>query len=89
VQLAVGGDDPGVVELAQALINVTPSGAPISQLPLALIPTAAVPLLLTLHITSVPALRRTHRAPQPATGPRTADTTRHAATAGSPASHAR
>ena len=39
-----------------ALINVTPSGAPISELPLALIPTAAVPLLLTLHITSVSAL---------------------------------
>ena len=35
------------------LINVTPSGAPISELPLALIPTAAVPLLFALHITSV------------------------------------
>ena len=55
-----------------ALINVTPSGAPISQLPLALIPTAAVPLLLTLHITSVSALRRTHRAPLAATAPLTA-----------------
>jgi hypothetical protein len=72
-----------------ALINVTPSGAPISQLPLALIPTAAVPLLLALHITSVSALRRAHRAPLPAAGPRTADTTPRAATAGSPASHAR
>ena len=40
------------------LLNVTPSGAPISQLPLALIPTAAVPLLLALHITSVSALRK-------------------------------
>ena len=55
-----------------ALINVTPSGAPISELPLALIPTAAVPLLLTLHITSVSALRRAHRAPLPATAPLTA-----------------
>jgi hypothetical protein len=55
-----------------ALINVTPSGAPISQLPLALIPTAAVPLLLTLHIMSVSALRRAHRAPRPATAPLTA-----------------
>ena len=55
-----------------ALINVTPSGAPISQLPLALIPTAAVPLLLTLHIMSVSALRRTHRALLPATAPLTA-----------------
>ncbi len=55
-----------------ALINVTPSGAPISELPLALIPTAAVPLLLTLHIMSVSALRRAHRALPPATAPLTA-----------------
>ena len=72
-----------------ALINVTPSGAPISELPLALIPTAAVPLLLTLHIMSVSALRRAHRAPLPATGPRIADATPRAAAAGSPASRAR
>jgi len=45
-----------------ALINVTPSGAPISQLPLALIPTAAVPLLFALHITSVSGLVRGRRA---------------------------
>ena len=57
------------------LVNVTPSGAPISQLPLALIPTAAVPLLFALHITSVTALRRAHRAPLPATGRRIADAT--------------
>jgi hypothetical protein len=43
------------------LINVTPSGAPISELPLALIPTAAVPLLFALHITSVSALVRAPR----------------------------
>jgi hypothetical protein len=55
-----------------ALINVTPSAAPITQLPLALIPTAAVPLLFALHITSVSALRRAQRAPQPATTPLTA-----------------
>ena len=72
-----------------ALVNVTPSGAPISELPLALIPTAAVPLLLTLHITSVSALRRAHQAPLPATGPRIADATPRAAAAGSPASRAR
>jgi hypothetical protein len=54
------------------LINVTPSGAPISELPLALIPTAAVPLLFALHITSVSALRRAQRAPLPATAPLTA-----------------
>ena len=50
------------------LLNVTPSGAPISELPLALIPTAAVPLLFALHITSVSALRR---APRPVTAPLT------------------
>jgi hypothetical protein len=40
------------------LLNVTPSGAPLSALPLALIPTAAVPLLFALHIRSVLALGR-------------------------------
>jgi hypothetical protein len=54
------------------LLNVTPSGAPLSELPLALIPTAAVPLLLALHITSVVALRKTPRTPLPATTPLTA-----------------
>lgn len=54
------------------LIHTTPSGAPISGLPLALIPTAEVPLLLALHITSVSALRRAPRTPLPATGPLTA-----------------
>jgi hypothetical protein len=54
------------------LINVTPSGAPISELPLALIPTAAVPLLFALHITSVSALARAPRATRPATAPLTA-----------------
>jgi hypothetical protein len=54
------------------LVNVAPSGAPISELPLALIPTAAVPLLFALHITSVSALVRAPRAPQSATVPLTA-----------------
>ena len=54
------------------LVNVTPSGAPISELPLVLIPTAAVPLLFALHITSVSALRRALRAPLPAIAPLTA-----------------
>jgi hypothetical protein len=49
------------------LINVTPSAAPISELPLALVPTAAVPLLFALHITSVSALARAARTPLPAT----------------------
>jgi Na+/H+-dicarboxylate symporter len=50
-----------------ALVNVTPSGAPISELPLALIPTAAVPLLFALHITSVARLRRAPRTALPTT----------------------
>jgi hypothetical protein len=54
------------------LINVSPSAAAISELPLALIPTAAVPLLLALHITSVSALRRARIAPRLATAPLTA-----------------
>jgi hypothetical protein len=48
------------------LLNVTPSGAAISGLPLALIPTAEVPLLFALHITSVFTLVR---APRPARQP--------------------
>ena len=54
------------------LVNVTPSGAPISELPLVLIPTAAVPLLFALHITSVSALARAPRTLRPATAPLTA-----------------
>jgi len=38
------------------LITSTPSSAPIAELPLALIPTATVPLLFTLHITSISGL---------------------------------
>jgi hypothetical protein len=52
---------------AYQLIHVTPSGAPISELPLALVPTVGVPLLLAVHITSVSALVRDSRTPQPAT----------------------
>ena len=57
---------------AYQLVSVTPSGAPISELPLALIPTAAVPLLFALHITSVSALVRAPRAPLPVAAPLTA-----------------
>jgi hypothetical protein len=49
------------------------------QVPLvahSLIPIATVPLLLALHITSVSALRRAHRAPRTATAPLTADPAR-------------
>jgi hypothetical protein len=51
---------------AYQLIHVTPSGAPISGLPLALVPTVGVPLLLAVHITSVSALARDSRTPQSA-----------------------
>jgi len=44
------------------LLNVTPSSAPITDLPLALIPTATVPLLFALHLTSMSSLVRTQRA---------------------------
>jgi len=50
---------------AYQLVDVTPSAAAISELPLALVPTAVVPLLLTLHITSLRALAKT---PHPAPG---------------------
>jgi hypothetical protein len=45
------------------LTNITPSGAPIAELPLALVPTAGVPLLFALHITSMVTLAK---APRPA-----------------------
>jgi hypothetical protein len=51
------------------LLNVTPSSAPITELPLALIPVATVPLFFALHITAVSALVRTPRTPLPATAP--------------------
>ena len=54
------------------LVNVTPSGSLISELPIALIPTAAVPLLFALHVTSVSALARAPRTPRPATAQLTA-----------------
>src|SRR6201995_4877677 len=51
---------------AYQLIPVTPSGAPISELPIAIVPTVGVPLLLDVHITSVTALARSRRPPKPA-----------------------
>jgi hypothetical protein len=71
------------------LLNVTPSSAPITELPLALIPTATVPLLFALHITSMFALAR---APQPApsaAGPLISGVMPRAAVAPRPASRAR
>jgi hypothetical protein len=51
------------------LLNVTPSGAPISELPLALIPTAAVPPPSPCTSRLVFALLRAPRTPLPATDP--------------------
>jgi len=47
------------------LLNVTPSSASITELPLALIPTATVPLFFALHITAVSALVKAPRAAPP------------------------
>ena len=71
------------------LLNVTPSSAPITELPLALVPTAGVPLLFALHITSVSALARASRTPLPATGPLISGATPRAAVAPRPGSRAR
>lgn len=51
------------------LLDVTPSAEPIGELPLALIPTAAVPLLFALHVTSLLALRGAARTPRPVAAP--------------------
>lgn len=51
------------------LISNAPSA--LGELPLALIPTAAVPLLLVLHITALSALARSPRTAEPATNPST------------------
>jgi len=74
---------------AFGLLNITPSAAPIFELPLALIPTAVVPLLLTLHITSMVTLARAPRPAPSATGPLLVDATPPIAVAPSPASRAR
>ena len=57
------------------LLNVTPPVDAIGALPFALIPTAAVPLMLVLHITSVSALGKARRAPLPTSGPPIAEAT--------------
>ena len=56
---------------AYQLIPVSPVGSAISALPLALVPTAEVPLLLALHLTSVSALTRSSRTRLPAAAPLT------------------
>jgi hypothetical protein len=60
------------------LLSITPSGAPITELPLALVPTVGVPLLITLHITSLVALGRSPRPAASAVTPRIAAATRSA-----------
>ena len=67
------------------LLNVTPSAAPISELPLVLIPAAAAPLLFALHLTSVLALVRAPRTRLPASGPLIADAAPRTGVAESPA----
>jgi hypothetical protein len=71
------------------LLNVTPSAAPIFELPLALIVTAGVPLLLVLHITSMSALAKAPRTPLPVTGPLIAGATPRTGVAQTPAAGGR
>ena len=71
------------------LLNITPSSAPITELPLALIPTATVPLLFALHITSTFTLVRAPRPALSAVGPLISGTTPCPAVAPSPAPRAR
>jgi hypothetical protein len=54
---------------AYQLVPGIAAGSPISLLPLALVPTAEVPLLLALHVTSVSALGRQARSPLPSAAP--------------------
>ncbi len=71
------------------LLNVTPSSAPISELPLALVPTVGVPLMFALHLTSMFTLVRAPRPAPSAVGPVISGATPRAAVAPSPASRAR
>jgi hypothetical protein len=71
------------------LLSITPSSAPITQLPLALIPTATVPLLFALHITSTFTLARAPRPARSAVGPLISGATPRAVVAPSPGSRAR
>jgi len=70
------------------LLNVTPSSAPISELPLALVPTATVPLLFALHITSMVTLARAPRRAPSAVGPVNSGATPRVGAAPGPASRA-
>ena len=65
--LAVGVTLGAVI--SYGLLNVTPSTAPVGELPLALVTAADIPLMIALHITSRVALARAARPASPATGP--------------------
>ncbi len=71
------------------LLHVTPSSAPISQLPLALVIAADVPLMIALHITCLVTLARASRPAPSATGPLISGATTRAAAMPGPASRAR
>jgi hypothetical protein len=96
---AVGFNVYGLTDLAAGialgaltgygLLHVTPSSAPISQLPLALVIAADVPLMIALHIACLVTLARPPRPAPPAAGPVIPGTTPRAAVTQSPASRAR
>jgi hypothetical protein len=67
------------------LLSVTPSSAPITELPLALIPTATVPVFFALHITSMTTLVRVPRPAPFASSPLISGAAPHADVAENPA----
>jgi hypothetical protein len=71
------------------LLHVTPSSAAISQVPLALVIAADVPLMIALHVTCLVTLGRASRPAPPAAGPVIPGATPRAAVAPSPASRTR
>lgn len=71
------------------LLHVSPSTAPIGELPLALVIAADVPLMIALHIMSLAALARAARPAPPAAGPLISGATPRAAAGPRPASRAR
>ncbi len=75
--------------IGYGLLHVTPSTAPISQLPLALVIAADVPLMITLHLTSLVTLARASRPPPAAAGPVIPGATPRTAAGPRPASRAR
>jgi hypothetical protein len=71
------------------LLHVTPSTAPISELPLALVIAADVPLMIALHITCLVTLAQASRPALSAAGPVIPGATTRAAAMPGPASRAR